>query len=131
MCSATAPSIGVLTNVTLVLPNVTAAEYVVSGNPNDLFQLGLLRQDLNSNGIFLGTVGGGMYVVVGSLTVTAPGGDATSSLTPLAPNVYLTSPPPPSPPGTAGTAASVKASSADRAAVAISALLLAAVAAMV
>ena len=117
---------GVVLNVTLVLPNITAVESITSGNPNDLFQLGLLRQDLNANGLYLGSVGGGMYVVVGSLAVTGPGsGDATGSLTPLAPTVYLTSPPPPSPPGT------VKASAADRAVVAMSALLLAVVAALV
>jgi hypothetical protein len=124
--SATAPSVGVILNVTLVLPNITAVESITSGNPNDLFQLGLLRQDLNANGLYLGSVGGGMYVVVGSLAVTGPGsGDATGLLAPLAPSVYLTSPPPPSPPGT------VKASAADRAVAAMSALLLAVVAALV
>lgn len=124
---ATFPSTGVMVNVTLVLPNISATEAVVAGNPNDLFTLGFLVQDLAANGVTLGPVMGGVYVVVGSLQVTTPAGVA---LSPTAPIEYIASPPPPSnTPATTGSAPSPVASSAQRAVVALSALALAMLAA--
>lgn len=106
---------------------MTVTESVVSGNPNELFTLGFLVQDLAANGLTLGPVMGGVYVVVGSLQVTTPAG---VTLSPMAPIEYFSSPPPPSAagPGAAPSAPSV-ASSAQRAVVALSALVLAVLAA--
>lgn len=100
----------------------------MSGNPNELFALGFLVQDLAANGVTLGPVMGGVYVVVGSLQVTTPAG---VTLSPLAPTEYFASPPPPgtAQPGTAAVPAAAVASSAQRAVVAFSALVLAALAA--
>lgn len=129
---ATYPSVGVITNITLTLPNITATEAVVAGNPNDLFTLGYLVQDLAANGVNLGPVEGGLYVVVGSLQVTTPAG---VTLSPSAPLEYIASPPPPSAPGTQPAAKPTPAgatpkSSAQRAVVAISALAIAVLAAI-
>lgn len=129
---ATYPSVGVITNITLTLPNITATEAVVAGNPNDLFTLGYLVQDLAANGVNLGPVEGGLYVVVGSLQVTTPAG---VTLSPSAPLEYIASPPPPSAPGTQPAAkptpaAATPKSSAQRAVVAISALAIAVLAAI-
>lgn len=107
---------------------MSSTELVVAGNPNDLFTLGFLVQDLNANGVYLGSVEGGVYVVVGSLQVTTPAG---VTLSPSAPLEYIASPPPPYAPGTtAPVGAASMASSAHRAVVAISALAIAAIAAL-
>lgn len=115
-----------ITNVSFSLPNISATEAVVAGNPNELFTIGFLVQDLAANGVTLGPVEGGVYVVVGSLAVTTPAG---VTLSPAAPIEFIASPPPPGAPYAPGTTKPM-ASSANRAFVAVSALALAVIAAL-
>lgn len=86
-----APSTGVMLQISIGLANASMASEAVAVN---MFDTGLLLQELNANGVSLGVLYGAAVLQTHTITVTAPGG-AVVSLSPPVPgydDVFLAPP---------------------------------------
>ena len=80
------PSTGVMLQTKVSLPNATMASEAVSVN---MFDTGLLIQELNANGVTLGPLYGGTVIQTHTVTVTAPGGTPVAATIPAYYQVFV------------------------------------------
>jgi hypothetical protein len=82
------PSTGVMLQISVAVANATEAATAVAVN---MFDVGLLIQELNANGVTLGPLYGGTVVQTHTVTVTAPGGVAVPTPVPAYDQVFVAS----------------------------------------
>jgi hypothetical protein len=82
------PSTGVMLQISVGVANATEAATAVAVN---MFDVGLLIQELNANGVTLGPLYGGTVVQTHTVTVTAPGGVAVPTPVPAYDQVFVAS----------------------------------------
>ena len=80
------PSTGVMLRTAVSLPNATMASEAVSVN---MFDTGLLIQELAANGVTLGPLYGGTVIQTHTVTVTAPGGAPVPATIPAYYQVFV------------------------------------------
>lgn len=80
------PSTGVMLQIAVALPNATMASEAVSIN---MFDTGLLLQELTANGVSLGPLYGGAVIQTHTVTVTAPGGAPVAATIPAYYQVFV------------------------------------------
>jgi hypothetical protein len=83
---ADVPSTGIMLQTTVSLPNATMASEAVSVN---MFDTGLLLQELAANGVTLGPLYGGTVIQTHTVTVTAPGGAPVPATIPAYYQVFV------------------------------------------